>query len=168
MGRLSCRRVAGDSTGVRSAAGCHVTGLDTSRCWEFTEFGIGCESCHGPALAHSRNPEEVKPFAAADDQVCGACHSRGQSPDGLPFPAGYRPGDTLTDHFTFTTDPEDFWPDGSARITQPAISGLATRQFHGAGRIDTSCASCHAVHDPGHGRAQLIRTVERGLLAVPQ
>lgn len=136
-----------------TCAGCHVTGLDTAT-WEFNEFGIGCESCHGPGLEHSQAPEEVKPFAEVDDQVCGACHSRGVSPAGLPYPATYAPGDTLTDHFTFTTDPEHFWPDGSARTHNQQYMDW---QLGGPMAVDesTSCMSCHTVHAPGDGPAQL-------------
>ncbi len=136
-----------------TCAGCHVTGLNTET-WEFKEFGIGCESCHGPGLAHSKNPEEVKPFAEVDDQVCGACHSRGESPDGLPYPATYRPGDTLLDHFTFTTDPEHFWPDGSSRThNQQYIDWHLGNPM--ALDPSVSCISCHTVHGPGEGPAQL-------------
>ena len=140
-----------------SCGSCHITGLDTET-WEFTEFGIGCESCHGPSAEHIADPENVVPFAQIDDQVCGACHSRGTSPDGLPFPATFRPGDQLTDHFVFTTDPEDSWPDGSAKLHNQQYldwtlgsADAASMEADGS----TSCASCHAVHGGGIGRAQL-------------
>ncbi|MEZ4580773.1 MAG: multiheme c-type cytochrome [Caldilineaceae bacterium] len=72
----------------QNCSGCHVTGLDTET-WEFTEFNIGCEDCHGPSLAHAQNPEEVKPYAVADDQVCGVPQpqqrtGRAPVPDDLP------------------------------------------------------------------------------------
>ena len=87
------------------------------------EFGIACESCHGPGRAHvtanqnpwrryglhlSRNPDStiVNPTtldATRSSQVCGQCHSiwefynledeRAANSNGLP----YRPGDTLSD-----------------------------------------------------------------------
>jgi len=87
-----------------------------------TEFGIACESCHGPAEAHvrgNRNPLRryglhlsgaadaltVQPARlppALTSQVCGQCHGvwefydaegeRRANADGLPF----RPGDELT------------------------------------------------------------------------
>ncbi len=88
-----------------------------------TEFGIACESCHGPAQAHveaNRNPlrRYQLHFGQTQDQtivlptrldpqrssqVCGQCHSvwefydrageRAANRDGLP----YRPGDELRD-----------------------------------------------------------------------
>lgn len=142
----------------QTCSGCHVTGLETET-WEFTEFNIGCESCHGPSLEHARNPEEVQPYAAADDQVCGACHSRGASPDGHPFPTTYKPGDTLTDHFTFTTDEAYLWPDGSAKIhNQQYMDWTMGNAMEQSGEM--SCTSCHDAHAPGvDGTAQLVDTI---------
>ncbi|HRW03961.1 MAG TPA: cytochrome c3 family protein [Caldilineaceae bacterium] len=137
----------------QACSGCHVTGLDTTR-WEFTELGVGCESCHGPAEDHIADPENVKPYAKSDDQVCGACHSRGTSSEDLPFPASYQPGDTLSEHFTLTTDPEATWPDGSAKYNhqhymdwQLGSSMMESGQVH--------CTTCHAVHDRGAATGQL-------------
>lgn len=137
----------------RSCGSCHVTGLNTET-WGFVEFGIGCESCHGPGADHAANPEKVKPFNQVDDQVCGACHSRGTSPDGFAFPATYRPGDTLTDHFTFTTEEDNFWPDGSARKNHQQYMDwqLGSRM---AQAESTNCVTCHAVHDSGAAQGQL-------------
>ena len=138
----------------RQACGaCHVTGLNTET-WGFEEIGIGCEACHGPGADHASNPEKVKPFKAADDQVCGACHSRGISPEGHPFPATYRPGDTLTDHFTFTTDEANLWPDGSAKRNHQQYMDwqLGSRM---AQANSVNCVTCHAVHDSGAARGQL-------------
>ena len=88
-----------------------------------SEFGIACESCHGPAGAHVQanqspwrrytlhlsgepDPTIVEPTTldpARSSQVCGNCHSvwefydvadeREANTDGLP----YRPGDALID-----------------------------------------------------------------------
>ena len=86
-----------------------------------TEFGVACESCHGPSEAHARanrnpltryaahltgrpDPTIVQPMRlppARSSQVCGQCHSFWEFADpqserhansrGLP----YRPGDDL-------------------------------------------------------------------------
>ncbi|RME70236.1 MAG: hypothetical protein D6784_17030 [Chloroflexi bacterium] len=142
----------------RQACGsCHVTGLDTQT-WGFEEFGIGCESCHGPGGEHVSNPEKVKPYAQVDDQVCGACHSRGRSPAGHPYPESYRPGDTLTDHFTFTTAETDVWPDGSARKNHQQYMDWQLGSLM-AQATTTNCTSCHAVHDPGAAQGQLVAPV---------
>jgi len=135
----------------QACGSCHVTGLDTQT-GQFAEFGIGCESCHGPGADHVANPRQVKPFVGVDEQVCGQCHSRGQSPDGLPFPATYRPGDTLTDHFSFTTAESHVWPDGSAKSNYQQYMDW---QLGSAMAAATNCTTCHAVHDNGVGRSQL-------------
>lgn len=130
---------------------CHVTGLNTAT-WGFTEFGVGCESCHGPAAAHAADPQTVKPYKRVDDQVCGACHSRGTSPEGLPYPATYRPGDTLADHFTFAQDAAFVWPDGSARRNHQQYMDW---RLGNEMAEELRCTSCHRVHDPGAEPAQL-------------
>ena len=35
---------------------------------------VGCESCHGPAAAHSRQPESVRPVQP-NEKVCKGCHT---------------------------------------------------------------------------------------------
>jgi predicted CXXCH cytochrome family protein len=136
-----------------SCGSCHVTGLNTTT-WGFTEFNVGCESCHGPAAAHAADPQNVKPFAKADDQVCGACHSRGTSPEGHAFPATYRPGDTLADHFTLTGESEFVWPDGSAKGNHQQYMDwkLGSSMSLAA---NMGCTTCHAVHDQGVAGRQL-------------
>jgi predicted CXXCH cytochrome family protein len=159
---------------------CHVTGLDivpadavavsdaatdvmtdtmpmathATANWSLREFGIGCEDCHGPGEAHVSDPENTKPFSEPDDQVCGACHSRGESPDGHPFPADYKPGDVLTDHFTFIDSEPTRWPDGSARAhNQQYTDWMLGNTMQQSG--DVQCSSCHAVHGDAKGPSQL-------------
>lgn len=137
----------------KECAGCHVTGLETTS-YTFTEFGVGCESCHGPGAAHAADPEHVDLFADADDQVCGACHSRGLAPDGHAFPTTYRPGDALVEHFTFVNDAVSVWPDGSARLNHQQYMdwrlGSTMQQAS-----DMHCTTCHNVHEAGPGPSQL-------------
>lgn len=148
-------RAEGEEVNWRSECSfCHVTGLDGNG-WEFQEFGIGCEDCHGPGEEHANSPQEVKPFSQSDDQVCGACHSRGESPEGHPFPAGYRPGETLTDHFTFTDDATTRWPDGSAKIhNQQYTDWMLSNKMQGPDGL--RCTTCHAVHGQGEGPSQTL------------
>ena len=148
--------VAGEEW-LAACAGCHVTGLDAAT-GGFTEFGVGCESCHGPAAAHAADPENVKPYAQMDDQVCGACHSRGESPDGHPYPITYRPGDELAAHFTASQDAAAVWPDGSARRNHQQYMdwnlGSSMAQAE-----DTGCITCHQMHGRGATDAQLLQPV---------
>ncbi len=144
-----------DNEWRQSCGSCHVTGLDTQS-WGFAEFGVGCESCHGPGADHANDPENINLFTEVDDQVCGACHSRGASPDGFDFPATYRPGDSLTDHFTFTTDENDVWPDGSAKQNHQQYMDWRLGSSSMAMSVDTNCITCHAVHDNGINQTQLL------------
>jgi len=150
--------IAPPSAGVEISATLGMTGsvagASATAGWSFKEFGIGCEDCHGPGEAHVSDPDNVKPYGQADDQVCGACHSRGVSPDGHPFPATYKPGETLTDHFTFTTDETTSWPDGSARVhNQQYADWMLGNTMQESGEIQ--CATCHSVHGTGYGPSQL-------------
>ena len=142
-----------DREWLPACGSCHVTGLDTET-WGFTEFGVGCEGCHGPADAHASDPQNVKPFAEVDVQVCGACHSRGTSPDGFAFPASYRPGDDLSVHFSIKSDDNVAWPDGSAKLNHQQYSEwlLGSRK---ALAEENSCLTCHTVHDSGAATGQL-------------
>lgn len=40
--------------------------------------GVGCESCHGPSMAHVNDPKQRTTFAAADQ--CTRCHDHENSP----------------------------------------------------------------------------------------
>ncbi len=108
---------------TQKCAGCHTTGLDVER-GRWKDDGVQCEDCHGPASNHvnlaqdaSRNPSDQELadiraaiYRGADPQVCGACHSQGENPDGLPYPVGYTPGANLSDFFTLVpTDSGDHW-----------------------------------------------------------
>jgi Cytochrome c554 and c-prime len=62
---------------------CHTTGYGLPGGFQSMArtpeaVGVRCESCHGPALAHSRRPEVRTPFAAADQ--CRRCHDHENSP----------------------------------------------------------------------------------------
>jgi len=115
---------------------------------------VGCESCHGPGAEHAADPENVSVYRQVDDQVCGSCHSRGTSPAGFSFPATYRPGDTLTDHFTFTTAEDDLWADGSARNHhQQYMDWQLGSKMAKSDKVN--CTTCHSPHTPGRAGHQL-------------
>ncbi len=137
----------------RTCGSCHVTGLNTET-WDFVEFGIGCESCHGPGAEHAADPKNTQLYQDVDDQVCGSCHSRGKSPDGHSFPATYRPGDTLSDHFTATTADADVWADGSAKKHhQQYMDWQLGSKMQQSGKVN--CVTCHSTHDDGQADGQL-------------
>jgi hypothetical protein len=86
---------------------CHTTGFGLPGGFVSARAGsaarnVGCESCHGPALAHVRDPKARTPFMARDQ--CGRCHDRENSPQfdytaywqrirhGKPAPAATKEG----------------------------------------------------------------------------
>ncbi len=99
--------------------GCHTTGFNPET-YEFSEYGIGCEACHGPGSQHVETRRMTKeslclPCHVGDqpnpdkdiilsykNSVCGQCHSRGQQVQdnehmqtSFNFPLNYTPGDDL-------------------------------------------------------------------------
>lgn len=88
--------------------GCHTTGFDPET-RSFHEPAVGCEACHGPGERHAAsgepgdivNPEKLPQVRR--DMICEACHTDGKDTKAggqFPFPAGYRPGEDLSDYFT--------------------------------------------------------------------
>ena len=109
---------------------CHVTNLATN--YDLTtdtyhttwsEPGISCESCHGPAKAHVRVMEALekgkktndieiirtKDFTAQQmNDMCATCHAKL-----IPLSLSFVPGDQFFDHFDLVTlDHPDYYPDG--------------------------------------------------------
>jgi hypothetical protein len=61
---------------------CHVTGvsiLDKKQPLALSLpdslHNVGCETCHGPGMAHTLNPEEAKLKGSPDTYLCLQCHS---------------------------------------------------------------------------------------------
>lgn len=129
-------RDAGEYAGAETCLECHADMGDTLAPTPHGKGGFGklsdrgCETCHGPAKAHSENPDDAsllpsitKWSAAEQAQTCQQCHS-GSS--------------------------QFFWPEG-----QHAKRGLTctschsvhsplseTAQLHSA-RADEQCFNCH-------------------------
>ncbi|MCU0480739.1 MAG: cytochrome c family protein, partial [Anaerolineae bacterium] len=119
---------------LKDCAGCHTTGFDVEA-QTFSEIGVGCESCHGPASVHIETamnlPEGVDPYGeevyalrktivtSVDSAICGQCHNRGTSPDGEHgYPVGYVVGGPLDETMfvavapTGAEDDANFWTNG--------------------------------------------------------
>jgi predicted CXXCH cytochrome family protein len=80
--------------------GCHVTGSPKAGVAnQPTEFGIGCEDCHGPGKDHvigKGDPTKITLNVGSD--VCGQCHNSGyKMQDGNRWVYGYRPAMKLAD-----------------------------------------------------------------------
>lgn len=115
--------------------GCHTTGFNPDT-FEFAEFGIGCESCHGAGSRHVHNRRAHTDEACLlchDEQgdgddgewekdiansissaVCGQCHTRGtQTQDAehiqttFNFPLNVEPGQDIGGAFTPMTQAKD-------------------------------------------------------------
>ncbi|RJX24842.1 MAG: hypothetical protein C4531_18065 [Desulfurivibrio sp.] len=61
---------------------CHVTGVsildkNPSAALSLPDslHNVGCETCHGPGMAHSVNPDEAKLHDSPDAYICLQCHS---------------------------------------------------------------------------------------------
>ena len=140
---------------------CHTTGYDSKKlAWK--ELNVGCEACHGPGSKHVENKEEknelalgeppdiINPASLTSDQaamVCGQCHTRGTSPDGVfPFPVDYRPGDVLSaKNFTPVpyTDTKAWWPNKTVKQhRQQYIEWRVTKHA----KAGVNCSVCHDAH----------------------
>lgn len=129
-----------DSADLR-CAGCHATGFRVEYdaaadqyVTGYQDLTVGCENCHGPALAHVNsggdpslvlNPEDLLDGSLsgvmAADMLCARCHVRGHGdvPAGGSHPTGYPwrtngstfpPGQTnLEEYVVLSTDPLDYW-----------------------------------------------------------
>ncbi|MEA3490313.1 MAG: multiheme c-type cytochrome [Campylobacterota bacterium] len=116
--------------------GCHTTGLNV-KTGEFKEYGVSCESCHGPASRHVQNKrilgdpkctichsskslkdeleKEMDIVVSIKSAVCGQCHSRGiekilnshETQVEFNFPIEYLPGQMLSKNFQQTTPQSD-------------------------------------------------------------
>lgn len=62
---------------------CHAAEAETKK--KGFHQNLSCETCHGPAVAHTADPSAVKPFAPRERKFCPTCHEYNQSrPTGFP------------------------------------------------------------------------------------
>ncbi|MEA3374195.1 MAG: multiheme c-type cytochrome [Campylobacterota bacterium] len=124
--------------------GCHTTGYD-SKTYEFNEYGVQCEACHGPAshhVAHQQMSHDTSCLLCHDEHekfdediivsqkssVCGQCHSRGRTKTTdeagkttlFNFPLKYLPGQDINSSFKPTTPQTDkknknWWGNGISK-----------------------------------------------------
>ncbi len=112
--------------------GCHTTGFNPDT-YEFSEYGIGCEACHGPAGKHVIQQRQIQPgsvcrvchtgkeasadkeiIVSVNNSVCGQCHSRGQQSNksehmqtSFNFPVKYKPGNSLPTDYLMSSKQND-------------------------------------------------------------
>ena len=102
--------------------GCHTTGFNPDT-YEFVEFGVGCEACHGAGNLHSKHRQQQQGLCVAchhntpikqedivvsvKSSICGQCHSRGNQKkldkDNLQvsfgFPVDYQVGEEISKNY---------------------------------------------------------------------
>ncbi|MDG2207465.1 MAG: C cytochrome precursor, partial [Pirellulales bacterium] len=132
------------------------------------EFGIACESCHGPGAAHAQsiasgegsatqivNPLSLSPRQSAE--MCGQCHAETTFKTKEAYfnwahhGDYYRPGESLEDYLKIKdTDVHAFWQDGMVRISGREFNGLVNSPCfaHNDPSRQMSCLSCHVMHQP--------------------
>lgn len=151
-------------------ATCHNTGLSKNYrpptddyATTMTEFGVGCETCHGPMAAHVRwqqnhpapkvNPPGIhrdptlnRPGRDDMFEACGSCHSRRSELTGR-----FLVGERFDDHFGLTTPDlsDGFHPDGQIRDEDYEFAPFLGSRMHARG---VRCVDCH---DPHSGKILL-------------
>lgn len=150
---------------------CHTTGGDTIGTWlpnvpdlgNFTEGGIGCESCHGPGSDHiagpsSSNIDRVYEFAHLNNSLggleingvvqtpdpngndvtflCGTCHNRDYK-NPINASGGFIKHHEQWDEFTFTGHMEN-------GLDCSTCHNPHKRTIWDGDAIIAACANCHA------------------------
>jgi predicted CXXCH cytochrome family protein len=152
-------------------AGCHNTGLEIKKIQGdyvalYKELNIGCEKCHGPGSDHAYSPRAagriINPRKLPYErglEVCGQCHSRGNSvPGGIfEFPWNdqenrpYPLGEPLASYYRFIPG---LWGDPGAHSISSHQQWL---DFVKSGHFKAKvlCYDCHNPHG-GPGRHQMV------------
>jgi hypothetical protein len=141
-------RIFDPSAGILRCFACHSTGpvaLDAGESIVPAELGVRCESCHGAAADHVRDPARVKPrnpgkFSAARlNQFCGDCHRKPAAPDETP---------NLADPWNARHQPLMLAASKCFQASQGKLSCLTCHSPHApleqkAAAYDSACTTCH-------------------------
>jgi hypothetical protein len=148
---------------IEKCGGCHSTGVDLEK-GTFSETGVGCEACHGPASHHVALPKTavfekrvtiVNPSklpAGIRTQTCGSCHGSGGSSkmEGMDWPVGFQPGRALGHYqnkrLNEVGDLVAFYADKSMDRHHRQYNDWRESVHAQKG---VSCTSCHYVHQLG-------------------
>ncbi len=141
-----------------SCYGCHVSQLTINYNLENDEYdttwsepGINCETCHGPAGEHVRFCEEDEEACKEDPRIivtsdftveqnnsnCAPCHAKM-----IPISDDFRPGDRYFDHYDLVTlEHRDFYPDGRDLGENYTYTTWRMSPCVKSGQLD--CTYCH-------------------------
>ena len=145
--------------------GCHFTGyMSTSK---RVEPSISCESCHGPASKHVKDPESKIFKASLSDpirtnEVCFQCHMRNRDKrmetehksvkelwgDAKDYPDGFEPGLPLISYklpapFAPGQETTEFWANGAAKKNRTQGNEYMRDRMYQHG---ITCINCHNPH----------------------
>ena len=143
-----------------SCHSCHVSQLSTNYDLKtdtyhttWTESGINCETCHGPAEQHVKvyqeaavtgeEPDDLKLISTKTfsveqtNSMCNSCHAKMS-----PVSASFQPGDKFFDHFNLITlEHPDFYPDGRDLGENYTMTSWRMSPCVKSGKLD--CMHCH-------------------------
>ena len=147
----------------KACDGCHFTGFMSRQ--KRVELGISCESCHGPASKHIKDPDSPLYVASNHDsirmgEICFQCHLRNRDkrletdPElnltniAVDYPLGYEAGRSLTKYkmsapFTIGKETKEFWANGAAKKNRTQGNELIHSVM---GKHGITCINCHDPH----------------------
>ena len=147
----------------KACDGCHFTGFMSTE--KRVDIGIACESCHGPASDHVKNPLSSIYKASLSDpmrqnEVCLQCHMRNRDKrleevnmseifaDAKDYPFDYEAGKSLATYklpapFTMGHETKEFYANGMGKKnrTQGNEFVHSIKGKHGI-----TCINCHDPH----------------------
>ncbi|MEA3492129.1 MAG: cytochrome c3 family protein [Campylobacterota bacterium] len=147
----------------RACDGCHFTGFMSRD--KRVESGIACESCHGPASKHIKDPKSLVYKASTSDptrqnEVCLQCHMRNRDyrlsehnistiyGDARDYPHGYEAGKPLRDYkmvapFVLGQETKEFYANGLGKKNRMQGNEFVHSM---KGRHGITCINCHNPH----------------------
>jgi hypothetical protein len=142
-------RLFDPAAGILRCFSCHSTGpvtLSANQEIVPAELGVRCESCHGPAADHVRDPAHHKPvnpgkFSAVRlNEFCGGCHRKPSAPDDTP---------NLNDPWNARHQPLLLAASRCFKASQGRLTCLTCHGPHAAleakaATYNAACARCHA------------------------
>jgi len=143
--------------------GCHFTGFMSKQ--KRVEPGVSCESCHGPASEHVKNPKSAVYLASLVDpsrqnEICLQCHMRNRDNrlkdqnmssiygNARDYPFGYEPGKSLAKYkmpapFEMGHETGEFYANGAGKHNRTQGNEFV---HSGMAKHGITCINCHNPH----------------------